>query len=170
MRWFGDGNFRETAIEFAGVSKFYGEVLGINRVSLSIPMGITGLVGPNGSGKTTLLNLLTGLLRPTRGTVRVLGFSPYEPESLFGLVGYCTQYDAFPKGFTGYQFLYSFLRVHGLSRVEADELSCSALEKVKLIDASNRKIAGYSKGMRQRIKAGPSPLSQSKSVGSRRTS
>ena len=143
---------RETAIEFAGVSKFYGEVLGINRVSLSIPMGITGLVGPNGSGKTTLLNLLTGLLRPTRGTVKVLGFSPYEPESLFGSVGYCTQYDAFPKGFTGYQFLYSLLRVHGLNRVDADELTCSALERVKLIDASKRKIAGYSKGMRQRVK------------------
>jgi ABC-2 type transport system ATP-binding protein len=146
------GTSKEATIEFDGVSKFYGEVLGVNRVSLSIPAGITGLVGPNGSGKTTLLNLLTGLLRPTRGTVKVVGLSPYEPQALFGMVGYCTQYDAFPKGFTGYQLLYAFLKVHGYSRVEADELTCTALERVKLIDASKRKIAGYSKGMRQRIK------------------
>ncbi|HEY2740451.1 MAG TPA: ATP-binding cassette domain-containing protein, partial [Thermoanaerobaculia bacterium] len=70
-------------VVFDNVSKFYGEVLGINRVSLSVPPGITGLVGPNGSGKTTLMNLMVGLLQPTRGSVRVLGMSADHPEELF---------------------------------------------------------------------------------------
>ena len=62
-------------IVFEDVSKFYGEVLGVNRVTLSLPPGITSLVGPNGSGKTTLMNLMTGLIRPTRGRVTVLGLA-----------------------------------------------------------------------------------------------
>ena len=80
------------------VSKFYGEVLGVNRVNLVIPPGITSLVGPNGSGKTTLMNLMTGLIRPTCGDVRVLGLTPDDPERFFRSVGYCTQFDSFPQG------------------------------------------------------------------------
>src|SRR5690349_3768736 len=86
------------------VSKFYGEVLGVNRVNLSIPPGVTGLVGPNGSGKTTLMNLITGLIRPTQGRVTVVGISPDRPEELFRKVGYCAQFDSFPKGVTGFSF------------------------------------------------------------------
>jgi len=141
-----------TSIDFDDVSKFYGEVLGINRVSLSIPAGITGLVGPNGSGKTTLLNLMTGLLRPTRGSVRVLGVEPYRPEQVFRRLGYCTQFDSFPRGLTGYDLLYSFLLVHGFSSLRARESALWALDQVDLTDAADRKIAAYSKGMRQRIK------------------
>ena len=87
----------DRAIVFDNVSKFYGEVVGVNRVHLSIPPGITSLVGPNGSGKTTLMNLMTGLLRPTRGSVRLLGIPADRPEELFRAVGYCSQYDAFPR-------------------------------------------------------------------------
>ena len=75
-------------IVFENVSKFYGEVLGVNRVHLSIPPGITSLVGPNGSGKTTLMNLVTGLLQPTEGSVSVLGIPPSDPEQLFRRLGY----------------------------------------------------------------------------------
>jgi ABC-2 type transport system ATP-binding protein len=139
-------------IVFENVSKFYGEVLGINRVNLSIPPGITSLVGPNGSGKTTLMNLMTGLIRPTRGSVNVLGIPPDRPDELFRKVGYCTQYDSSPKGMTGYQFLYSFLRIHATPRAEADRLAWEALERVGLTDAARRKVAAFSKGMRQRIK------------------
>src|SRR5258706_465241 len=139
-------------IVFENVSKFYGEVLGINRVSLSIPPGITGLVGPNGSGKTTLMNLMVGLLRPTRGSVRVLGITADRPEELFRHVGYSTQYDGYPPGFTGYEFIYSYLRVHGFPHGEAEALTWKAIERVGLVDAAKRKVAGYSKGMRQRIK------------------
>ncbi len=139
-------------IVFENVSKFYGEVLGVNRVHLSIPSGITSLVGPNGSGKTTLMNLVTGLLQPTEGSVRVLGLSPANPEELFRRLGYCTQYDAFPKGATGRSFIASYLRVHGMDKSRENELTQQALERVGLVDAASRKVAGYSKGMRQRIK------------------
>jgi len=139
-------------IVFEDVSKFYGEVLGVNRVNLSIPPGITSLVGPNGSGKTTLMNLMTGLVEPTRGRIRVLGLSPRQPEQLFRRLGYCTQYDSFPRGLTGYQFVYSYLRLSGRGHAEAEELAVQAIERVNLGEAAHRSIASYSKGMRQRIK------------------
>jgi ABC-2 type transport system ATP-binding protein len=139
-------------ITFDNVSRFYGEVLGVNRVNLAIPPGITSLVGPNGSGKTTLMNLMTGLIRPTRGRIRVLGMAPDRAEDLFRKIGYCTQFDAFPKGLSGYEFVYSLLRVHGILHAEADRLAWEALERVGMTDAAHRNVAGYSKGMRQRIK------------------
>lgn len=139
-------------IVFDDVSKFYGEILGVNRVNLSIAPGITSLVGPNGSGKTTLMNLMTGLLQPTRGDIQILGIRPDQPEQLFRKVGYCAQFDSFPRGVTGREFIKSFLSVHGFARTESDELTHRALERVQLMEAADRKVAGYSKGMRQRIR------------------
>jgi ABC-2 type transport system ATP-binding protein len=139
-------------IVFTDVSKFYGDVLGVNRVNLSIPSGITSLVGPNGSGKTTLMNLMTGLIRPSRGNIRILDIPPDRPEELFRLVGYCSQFDSFPKGFTGYEFIYSYLRLRGLDLALCDELTWRAIDRVSLREAAHRKIGGYSKGMRQRIR------------------
>jgi len=139
-------------IIFEDVSKFYGEILGVNRVNLSIPPGITSLVGPNGSGKTTLMNLMTGLVRPTRGRIRVLDYSIDDPENLFKTVGYSTQFDAFPKGLTGFQFVYSYLRLAGRDSQSAEQLAWRAIERVNLLDAAKRNVAGYSKGMRQRIR------------------
>lgn len=139
-------------IVFENVSKFYGEVLGVNRIHLSIPPGITSLVGPNGSGKTTLMNLMTGLLRPTRGSVSVCGLRASDPERFFRLVGYCTQFDSYPKGMTGYEFVESFLRLFGHEARVCEEMAWKAIERVGLTEAAERKIAGYSKGMRQRIK------------------
>jgi len=140
------------SITLNNVSRFYGEVLGVNRVSLSLPPGITSLVGPNGAGKTTLMNLMTGLIRPTRGRIEVLGVSPNQPHKLFGWVGYATQFDAFPKGLTGFQFIYSFLRLSGAARAECRRRTEQAIEQVGLSDAGPRKVAAYSKGMRQRIR------------------
>ncbi len=139
-------------ISVANVSKFYGEVLGVNRVTVEIEPGLTGLVGPNGSGKSTLMHLLSGLLRPTRGTISILGVRPDEPETLFRLLGYCTQYDSFPNGSTGYGFLNHTLALHGYDRAGADRRAWEMLERVGLTEAAKRRIAGYSKGMRQRIK------------------
>lgn len=139
-------------IVFEDVSKFYGEILGVNRVNLSIPPGVTSLVGPNGSGKTTLMNLMTGLVRPTRGLIRVLGLDPSESEKLFRILGYSTQFDSLPKGLTGFRFVYSYLRMGGCDSPTAEQLAWSAIERVNLADAANRNVAGYSKGMRQRIR------------------
>ena len=139
-------------IIFDNVSKFYGEILGVNRVNLQIAPGITSLVGPNGAGKSTIMNLMTGLLRPTRGAVTLLGIPTDQPEQLFRKVGYCTQFDSFPRGMTGREFINSFLLVHGYDRKRVNELSQLALERVNLVEAADRKVAAYSKGMRQRIR------------------
>jgi ABC-2 type transport system ATP-binding protein len=141
-----------TQITFDDVSKFYGEILGVNRVNMSIGAGITSLVGPNGAGKSTLMNLMTGLLRPTRGSITVLGTPTDQPEQLFSKVGYCTQFDSFPRGLTGREFIRAFLLVHGFDKKKADAATENALEQVNLLDAADRKVAAYSKGMRQRIR------------------
>jgi ABC-2 type transport system ATP-binding protein len=142
----------EKMIVFEDVSKFYGEILGVNRVNLSIAPGITSLVGPNGSGKTTLMNLMTGLLKPTRGRISVLGTSPDDPQELFRKVGYCAQFDSFPRGATGREFIEFYLRTHGASARALENLTHQALERVSMLEAADRKVAGYSKGMRQRIR------------------
>ncbi len=139
-------------IVFEDVSKFYGEILGVNRVNLSIAPGITSLVGPNGAGKTTLMNLMTGLLRPTRGRISILGMAPEEPEELFRRVGYCSQFDSFPRGVTGREFVEMYLSVHGFGKKESATLTTRALDRVGLSDAAEKKVGAYSKGMRQRVR------------------
>jgi len=139
-------------IVFDDVSKFYGEILGVNRVNLQIAPGITSLVGPNGAGKSTLMNLMTGLLKPTRGRVTILDIPTHHPDELFEKVGYCTQFDSFPRGLTGREFIQSFLSVHGYEKKKAQELTEVALDRVSLLSAADRKVAAYSKGMRQRIR------------------
>lgn len=139
-------------IVFDGVSKFYGEVLGVNRVSLRIPPGISSLVGPNGSGKTTLMNLMTGLIHPDRGTITIRGLSHRDPERLMRITGYATQFDSAPRGATGFEFVSTALLLEGYSRKEAEALAWNALEIVDLTESAKRKIAAYSKGMRQRVR------------------
>jgi ABC-2 type transport system ATP-binding protein len=139
-------------IIFEDVSKFYGEVLGVNHVSLSLPPGVTTLVGPNGAGKTTLMNLMTGLVQPSGGRISVLGLTPGDPMEFFREVGYCTQFDSFPRGLTGWEFVFDSLLLHGMGGGDAHKLTFEALERVGLTEAASRKIAGYSKGMRQKIR------------------
>ena len=139
-------------VVFEEVSKFYGEVLGVNRVTLNLPPGITSLVGPNGSGKTTLMNLMTGLIHPDRGRILMRGISPRDPETLMRITGYATQYDTAPRWATGFTFITTGLLLFGFGRVEAEEKAWKALQRVGLADAANRKVAAYSKGMRQRVR------------------
>lgn len=140
------------SVVFDEVSKFYGEVLGVNRVSMNIPPGITSLVGPNGSGKTTLMNLMTGLIHADAGTILMRGISPRDPEKLMRITGYATQYDAAPRWATGFSFITTGLLLFGYSRSEAEQQAWKALEQVGLTDAAHRKVAAYSKGMRQRVR------------------
>jgi ABC-2 type transport system ATP-binding protein len=139
-------------IVFEDVSKFYGEILGVNRVDLQIAPGITSLVGPNGSGKTTLMNLMCGLLKPTSGRISVLGASTDDPETIFKQIGYCSQFDSFPRGATAREFIEFYLRVHGYTKRETIDLTEAALERVSLTDAADRKVSAFSKGMRQRVR------------------
>jgi ABC-2 type transport system ATP-binding protein len=139
-------------VVFDEVSKFYGDVLGVNRVSLNIPPGITSLVGPNGSGKTTLMNLMTGLIHADTGSILLRGISPRDPEHLMRITGYATQYDAAPRWATGFSFITTGLLLFGYSNSEAEEKAWKALERLSLSEAAHRKLAAYSKGMRQRVR------------------
>jgi ABC-2 type transport system ATP-binding protein len=134
------------------LSKWYGEVLGLNRVSLDIAPGITSLVGPNGSGKSTLMNLIGGLLLPSKGSVEVLGIPSTDPRRLHRVLGYCTQHETFPAGFTGLQLLTSLLLIHGCDPAEAARRADAALDRTGLEAPRARRIGGYSKGMKQRLK------------------
>ncbi|MBN2242285.1 MAG: ABC transporter ATP-binding protein [Acidobacteria bacterium] len=142
----------ESKVALLEVSKFYGEVLGVNRVTVEIPPGITSLVGPNGSGKTTLMNLMSGLIHPDAGSIRMRGISPREPERLMRITGYATQYDAAPRWSTGLSFLTAGLLLFGHDRSEAERKAWAALDRLGLTDAAHRKMAAYSKGMRQRVR------------------
>jgi ABC-2 type transport system ATP-binding protein len=98
------------------------------------------------------MNLMTGLLRPTRGRVTVLGVPTDRPEELFRKVGYCSQFDSFPRGLTGREFIKSFLLVSGIGKNDADSWTEKALDRISLLDAADRRIGAYSKGMRQRLR------------------
>jgi ABC-2 type transport system ATP-binding protein len=139
-------------IEFDAVSKWYGNVIGINHVSLRIGSGVTGLLGPNGAGKSTLLQLATGQLRPSQGTVRVLGHRVWNHPALNRHLGLCPEQDAFYEWMTGLEFLHYCARLSGLGRATARSAAERALELVKMTHAMHRAIRGYSKGMRQRTK------------------
>lgn len=136
---------------FEHVSKWYGPVIGVNQVTLELRPGITGLVGANGAGKTTLLRLATGQLRPDLGTVRVLGHDAWGAGAK-RLVGYCPDGDTFYEEMSGREFVNAMARLYGYSAVDARGRAEEALEFVGMADRADRKLRGYSKGMRQRIK------------------
>jgi ABC-2 type transport system ATP-binding protein len=141
----------EPLLLFDRVSKWYGPVLGVNQVTLELRGGITGLVGANGAGKTTLLRLATGQLRPDLGSVRVQGHDAWG-ESAKRLVGYCPDVDAFYEEMSGEQFVATMARLCGYGADEARQRTVAALDLVGMTGRADRPIAGYSKGMRQRVK------------------
>jgi len=134
------------------LSKWYGEVSGVNDLSVAIPRGVTGLLGPNGAGKSTFMKLVTGQLAPSTGTVRVLGEPIWGNPALYARIGFCPDQDAFYERMTGRRWLEALVRLNGLPRADADAAATRALEVVDLIDAADRRIGSYSKGMRQRVK------------------
>ena len=134
------------------VSKWYGQVIGLNDVTVAIPPGVSGLLGPNGAGKSTLLKLVTGQLKPNRGSVRVLGEPIWGNPGAYRRIGYCPDHDAFYERMTGRDFLTALLGLSGFEGARAAGAAERALDTVGLSAAADRKIGGYSKGMRQRIK------------------
>ena len=135
-----------------GVSKWYGQVSGLNNVTVSIPPGITGLLGPNGAGKSTFMKLMTGQLKPSQGTIRVMGEPIWGNPPIFARIGFCPEQDAFYDRMTGLEWVTALVRLNGHSEAEADAAAKTAIERVDLLDAAGKKIGAYSKGMRQRIK------------------
>jgi ABC-2 type transport system ATP-binding protein len=139
-------------VAFHDVSKWYGNVIGLNKLTIQIPVGVTGLLGPNGAGKSTLLQLATGQLYPSQGTVRVLGQTVWNNPSLNRFIGLCPEQDAFYEWMSGWDFVYTSARLTGLSRSASRAATANTIEAVGMTKNKDRAIGGYSKGMRQRIK------------------
>ncbi|MEJ2368622.1 MAG: ABC transporter ATP-binding protein [Acidobacteriota bacterium] len=139
-------------IRVENVSKWYGIVVGINRVSLALEPGVTGLLGVNGAGKSTLLNLMGGLLKPSTGKITLDGARIFgNPEALRKL-GYCPSIDKFYEELTGEAFVAYMGRLSGLPAREARRRASEALEEVALGGEGRKKIRRMSKGMRQKVK------------------
>ena len=134
------------------VSKWYGQVIGLNDVTVSVPPGITGLLGPNGAGKSTFMKLITGQLHPNKGSIKVLGEPIWRNPRLYFQIGFCPEQDAFYERMTGMEWVTALVRLNGLSETEATAAATRALTTVDLMEAANKKIGAYSKGMRQRVK------------------
>ena len=134
------------------VSKWYGQVIGLNDISVEVGSGVTGLLGPNGAGKSTFLKLITGQLKPSKGAVRVLGEPIWGNPAQYFRLGFCPEQDSFYERMTGLEWVTALTRLNGLSEAVATESARRALDTVDLLDAANKKIGAYSKGMRQRVK------------------
>jgi ABC-2 type transport system ATP-binding protein len=134
------------------LSKWYGQVIGLNDVTVNVPQGITGLLGPNGAGKSTFMKLITGQLRPSQGTVRVLGEPIWGNPALYFRIGFCPEQDAFYERMTGLEWVRALAGLNGLDEKAVEDAARRALAAVELSDVADKKIGAYSKGMRQRVK------------------
>jgi len=134
------------------LSKWYGQVIGLNDVSVTVPAGITGLLGPNGAGKSTFMKLITGQLKPSKGSIAVLGEPIWQNPALYHRIGFCPEQDAFYERMTGIEWVAALVGLNGVGEGDASALAARAIEMVELTDAANKKIGAYSKGMRQRVK------------------
>jgi ABC-2 type transport system ATP-binding protein len=139
-------------IELTNASRWYGQVIGLNDVTAEIGPGLTALLGMNGAGKSTMMRLITGQIRPTTGEIRIFGMEPFANPEVYRRIGYCPEIDNFYERHTGRQFVHFLARLAGFGESDAKNRTQEVLEKVGMADRADRKIAGYSKGMRQRIK------------------
>ena len=163
------------------VSKWYGQVIGLNDITVQVPAGITGLLGPNGAGKSTFMKLVTGQLKPSKGNVRVLGESIWGNPGLYRRIGFCPEQDAFYERMTGLDWVTALARLNGGDESTTREAAERALAAVDLLDVGRKRIGAYSKGMRQRVKLAQAlvhdpqllildePLSGMDPIGRRRT-
>lgn len=139
-------------IELIHASRWYGQVIGLNDVTCEIGPGVTALLGMNGAGKSTMMRMITGQLRPTTGEIRIFGKEPFANPEVYRHLGYCPEIDNFYEHQTGRQIVQMLAQMSGMSKAEASRNVQRALEEVGMADRADKKIAGYSKGMRQRIK------------------
>lgn len=139
-------------IDFNNASRWYGQVIGLNDITATIPAGITALLGQNGAGKSTMMRLITGQLRPTTGSITVLGQEPFANPEVYKQLGYCPDIDHFYEHMSGRQFVHHLARLQGLAESQARSRTDDVLYLVGMAERADRRIQGYSKGMRQRIK------------------
>jgi len=134
------------------VGKWFGEVIAVNNCTISVGSGVVGLLGANGAGKSTLFKMLAGLIEPSHGTVRVFGRQLRQDVGWYRRVGFCPESDALPDWMTGREFLSLMLRLMGFGRADVAERVDHWLDRFELTGAAGRRLGGYSKGMRQKMK------------------
>ena len=139
-----------STIELSNVSRWYGNVVAINDITMTIGPGVTGLLGPNGAGKSTLLHLAAGFLAPSRGKLTVAGAASWHNPGIYRVVGLVPERDSVYSFLTGEAFVRATAQLHKLPDPEA--ATRRAIGIVEMADAQDRRISTYSKGMRQRIK------------------
>jgi ABC-2 type transport system ATP-binding protein len=139
-----------TAIEVRGVSRWYGNVVAVNDITMTIGPGVTGLLGPNGAGKTTILHMIAGFLLPSRGEITVGGHSTWRNPDMFRQLGVVPERDSVYAFLTGAEFVTASAKLHRLA--DPDAAARRAISLLEMAEAQDRKISTYSKGMRQRIK------------------
>ncbi|MBZ0236923.1 MAG: ABC transporter ATP-binding protein [Deltaproteobacteria bacterium] len=141
-----------TVVAAERLSKWYGHVLGVSDVSWSLGGGVVGLLGPNGAGKSTLMKLMTGLLRPSRGTIRVLGGDPFAEPAVRRRIGYSPEHESTYDELTARELVTVLAHLAGVPRKDAPRAAEAALDAMGMTDAMDRRVRGFSKGMRQRTK------------------
>jgi ABC-2 type transport system ATP-binding protein len=137
-------------VELMSVSRWYGNVVAVNDVTMTLGSGVTGLLGPNGAGKTTLLHMMAGFLPPSQGTVTIGGAPAWKNPDIYRHVGLVVEREAVPGYLTGYEFVLANAKLHRL----ADPVAATrrAISLVEMNDPQSRRIDTYSKGMRQRAR------------------
>ncbi|MFS8480049.1 MAG: ABC transporter ATP-binding protein [Micromonosporaceae bacterium] len=138
------------SVELRGVSRWYGNVVAVNDVTMSLGPGVTGLLGPNGAGKTTLLHMMAGLLAPSRGEVLVYGEPAWRNPGVYRRIGLVSEREAVHGFLTGWEFVLASARLHRLPDPQA--AARRAIDLVDLAGAQDRRLQTYSKGMRQRAR------------------
>jgi ABC-2 type transport system ATP-binding protein len=139
-----------TTIELRNVTRWYGNVVAVNDITMTIGPGVTGLLGPNGAGKSTVLHLIAGFLAPSRGELTVGGVAAWRNPEIYRTVGLVPERDSVYAFLTGEEFVRATARLHQLADPAAATRRAIAI--VDMAQAQDRKISTYSKGMRQRIK------------------
>ncbi|KXK63262.1 ABC transporter [Micromonospora rosaria] len=139
-----------SVLSLAGVSKWYGNVVAVNDVTMDLGAGVTGLLGPNGAGKTTLLHMMAGFLAPSRGTVTLDGTRIWRNPQVYRRLGLVTEREAVHSFLSAYEFVLASAKLHGLPDPAA--AARRAIGLVELEGAQDRRIGTYSKGMRQRTR------------------
>ena len=139
-----------SVIEFRNVSRWYGNVVAVNDITMDIGPGVTGLLGPNGAGKSTILHMIAGFLAPSRGTLTVAGTPTWRNPEVYRRLGLVPERDSVYAFLTGEEFVRSTAKLHELA--DPGAATRRAIEMTEMAPAADRKIATYSKGMRQRIK------------------
>jgi len=139
-----------STLDLAGVSRWYGNVVAVNNVSMSLGPGVTGLLGPNGAGKTTLLHMMAGFLAPSRGTVTLDGSPTWRNPDVYRRLGLVSEREAVHTFLTAYEFVLASAKLHRLP--DPREAARRAIALVEMEGAQDRRIGTYSKGMRQRTR------------------